>query len=203
MAEVAWSECLPENRDECPTDYKMPSESMTPTILAGDRFFVDAQRYNTHWPDLGDVVVFFLKGNKAKYIKRVVGLPGDRIRMQNGILSINGVSVPKQRIADFVDKQGPGLGRPVPQYIETLPNGASYNVLDEYADGAADNTKEYIIPPNNYLMMGDNRDNSLDSRFEENAPGGGAGYVPRENVIARATSVWFSWKFARIGKKIE
>jgi signal peptidase I len=123
--------------------------------------------------------------------------------MQKGVLYINNVAAPKQRIADFVDEMGPGIGRPVPQYVETLPNGVSYNVLDEAANGAADNTNEYVVPPNHYFMMGDNRDNSLDSRFAQNAPGGGIGFVPRENIIAKVTSISFSWRFSRIGLRFD
>jgi len=171
---------------------------MTPTLRVGEHFFVDKQRFTTHSPNRGEVVVYFPEANyKVKYVKRVVGIPGDRIQMKHGVLFINGEAVPKQRIADFVQ----GSGRPIPQYVETLPNGVSYNVLDMTSNGPADNTPEYLVPAGHYFMMGDNRDNVFDSRYIQS--GGGKGYVPRENIIAKATSIYFSWTFSRIGVKIE
>jgi signal peptidase I len=117
--------------------------------------------------------------------------------MRDGVLFINGEAVPKQRVADYVDKYGEGSGRPIPQYVETLPNGVTYKVLDMEPNGSADNTEEYVVPPGNYFMMGDNRDNSRDSRYAQ------IGYVPRENIIAKATSIASSWNLSRIGMKIE
>jgi signal peptidase I len=155
-------------------------------IPAEGRFFFASE------PQRGDIAVFKLpRDNETDYIKRVIGLPGDRIQMRDGVLVINGVAVPKQRIADFVDEKGEGAGRPIPQYVETLPNGVSYNVLDEDSNGAADNTNEYVVPPDHYFMMGDNRDNSLDSRFAQNAPGGGVGYVPYENILGPVVLVFW------------
>ena len=144
-------------------------------------------------PKRGDVAVFKLpRDNETDYIKRVIGLPGDRVQMRDGVLFINGEAVPKQRIADYVDEKGEGSGRPIPQYVETLPHGVTYHVLDSTPNGAADNTGEYAVPTDHYFMMGDNRDDSLDSRFAQNAPGGGVGYVPYENFVGRADIIFFS-----------
>jgi signal peptidase I len=141
-------------------------------------------------PKRGDVAVFKLPTNtEIDYIKRVIGLPGDRIQMKEGVLHINGVAVPKQRIEDYVDTEigGEGDGRAIPQYEETLPNGVKYRVLDQIAEGSSDNTIEYLVPPGHYFMMGDNRDNSEDSRFQD-----AVGFVPIENYVGRADIIFFS-----------
>ena len=143
-------------------------------------------------PKRGDVAVFKLPTNTAiDYIKRVIGLPGDRIQMKEGVLYINGEAVKKERIEDYVDAEpmGEGNGHPVQQYEETLPNGVKYRVLDSEPDGtgSVDNTGEYVVPAEHYFMMGDNRDNSEDSRFLEVV-----GYVPIENYVGRADIIFFS-----------
>lgn len=167
--------------------YTNPTESNAPGILAGDRLLVSTSSYGPNLtPQLGDMAVFRLpKNGKVTYVKRVLGLPGDRLQMRNGIVFINGKEVKTVRVEDYVDPDphGAGGGHPIMQYEETLPNGVSYRVLDAYPDGAADNTIEYAIPPGHYFMMGDNRDNSEDSRFLDSM-----GYVPIENFIGKVVS---------------
>jgi signal peptidase I len=141
-------------------------------------------------PKRGDVAVFKLPTNtEIDYIKRVIGLPGDRIQMKDGVLFINGAAVPKNRVEDYVDSEngGEGDGRPIAQYEEILPNGVKYRVLDEKPQGSADNTIEYVVPADHYFMMGDNRDNSEDSRYLDHV-----GYVPVENFVGRADIIFFS-----------
>jgi signal peptidase I len=165
-------------------------------------------------PDRGDVVVFKHPVDRTDYIKRVIGLPGDTIQVKDGILHINGEAVPKVRVADFVAPITPynpcriarfralrADGTPVcryPRFRETLPNGVSYFVLDfgtwdrETPWGIdADNTDPVVVPEGKLFMMGDNRDNSEDSRFPAQA-GGGVGMVPVENVVGRAAFITFS-----------
>jgi signal peptidase I len=152
-----------------------------PIDFSGRVFFADT-------PKRGDIAVFKLPTNPdIDYIKRVIGLPGDRIQMKAGVLHINGVAVKKEKIEDFVDASGEGGGQPVPQFLETLPNGVTYRVLDTEPNGEGDFTQEYVVPENHYFMMGDNRDNSQDSRYLVQV-----GYVPIENYVGRADIIFFS-----------
>ena len=152
-----------------------------PDLISSGRIFAAE-------PKRGDVVVFKLpRDNSTDYIKRVVGLPGDEIRVSGGVLFINGKEVPRRRIADFVTQEDAGPPRPIPAYEETLPNGVKYTVLDAESNGPFDNVGPYKVPPDHYFMMGDNRDNSTDSRASW-----GVGYVPFENLIGRAEIIFFS-----------
>jgi signal peptidase I len=140
-------------------------------------------------PSRGDVAVFkYPKDLNIDYIKRVIGLPGDKIQMKDGVLFVNGTAVKKDRIEDYIDPAGEnGRGTVIKQYIETLPNGVTYKVLDA-ADEPQDNTEVYDVPADHYFMMGDNRDNSADSRFAN-----GVGFVPIENFVGKANIIFFSF----------
>jgi signal peptidase I len=155
--------------------------------------FVDfpGRRVWADTPKRGDVAVFkYPQDLNIDYIKRVIGLPGDHIQMKHGVLFINGAEVKKERVEDFVDPQGEaGGGSAVKQFRETLPNGITYTVLDIQDEGDADNTDEYVVPADHYFMMGDNRDNSQDSRYLDKV-----GYVPIENFVGRADVIFFSFQ---------
>jgi signal peptidase I len=185
--------------------FSIPSGSMKATLLIGDYLFVSQFSYGySHYslpfsprlfsgrifgtaPERGDVAVFRLpKDDSTDYIKRVIGLPGDRIQMIDGLLHINGVPVKRERVADFLDDDN-GVVERVRRWRETLPNGVTYETLDLEENGLFDNTPEYVVPPGHYFMMGDNRDDSADSR----APSG-VGYVPFENFVGRAQIIFFS-----------
>jgi signal peptidase I len=185
--------------------FNIPSGSMEDTLLIGDYLFVSKSTYGysrysfpfglipfdgrffvTNDPERGDIVVFkFPPDNSTDYIKRLVGLPGDRIQMKDGVLYINDQAVPKVKIDDFVEDLGDGQTRNVPRYRETLPNGVSYEVLDREPEGNLDNTQVFVVPDGRYFMMGDNRDNSADSRVD-------VGYVPFQNFVGKAQIIFFS-----------
>jgi signal peptidase I len=137
----------------------------------------------------GDVVVFKLpKDNATDYIKRIVGLPGDTIQMRGGVLHINDVPVKKERVKDFLIERREGSFSRVPKFRETLPNGVQYLTLDIESDGMADNTRVYKVPAEHYFAMGDNRDDSTDSRFLQHV-----GFIPAENLVGRADARFYSF----------
>ena len=184
--------------------FSIPSGSMRPTLLEGDYLFVSKFSYGYSrysfpfgpdlfegrvWsdePERGDVAVFKLPSNpRFDYIKRVIGLPGDTVQMRDGALFLNGEPVEREAIGTIDDVDITEQNRPVQVYRETLPNGVSYRTLDVTQGTVGDDTREFVVPEGHYFMLGDNRDNSADSRFN-------VGYVPHENLVGRANIIFFS-----------
>ncbi|MBL4807206.1 MAG: signal peptidase I [Rhodobacteraceae bacterium] len=212
----------------------IPSGSMKSTLLIGDFLFVNKFAYGYSYascptmfgvdfcgfakgsderllgsePERGDVVVFKHPVHGADFIKRLIGLPGDRIQVIDSVLHINGVAVelvPDGVFTELRELQGPQSGRPQcingasmgeicekERFIETLPNGVSHTILNFSDTRTADHTREFIVPDGHYFFMGDNRDNSVDSRFSQNGAQVGVGFVPLENIIGRADRIIFS-----------
>jgi signal peptidase I len=191
--------------------YTIPSASMEPNLYQGDYIIVSkwTYGYSKHSipfsPPLfsgrilgqpahrGDIVVFKLPhDNSTDYIKRVIGLPGDRIQMKQGLLYLNGNQVPRVSLGTVREDSGYGFMHDVTRYRETLPGGKTYVTNDFGPTGDLDNTTEFLVPEGHYFMMGDNRDNSSDSRVPPEA--GGVGYVPAENLEGKAQIILLSWK---------
>jgi signal peptidase I len=184
--------------------FTIPSGSMMPTLLVGDYIFVNKFAYGyskyslPFSPDIfsgrlfgadpkrGDIVVFRFPPNpEVDYIKRCIGLPGDHIQVTDGVLYVNGKPVPKVADGTFTSDYKLDPGADVPVFRETLDSGKTYDTLDQSPVSRGDNTREFIVPEGHYFMMGDNRDNSLDSRFD-------VGFVPAENLVGRASVIFFS-----------
>jgi signal peptidase I len=196
--------------------FKIPSESMKPTLLIGDYLFVSKYSYGYSRysiplspplfsgrifaapPERGDVVVFRLPADDSEdYIKRVIGLPGDRVQLRRGVLYLNDEPVRRERIEDYVDPEREGVR--VERWRETLPNGVTFTTLNLLEGGPLDDTPVYRVPADHYFMMGDNRDDSADSRVLPEV-----GYIPFENLVGRAEIIFFSvragagaWQFWR------
>lgn len=184
--------------------FKIPSGSMYPTLYVGDYLFVSKYTYgyskhSLPWsmplfegriwddaPERGDVAVFkYPRDNRTDFIKRVIGLPGDKIKLEEGRLYINGVRVEREQIEDFVIRNDMGSAERYRQYIETLPNGVKHRILEISDHEDNDDFSEVEVPQGSYFMMGDNRDRSDDSRVN-------VGFVPEENLVGKARFLFFS-----------
>ncbi len=187
--------------------FNIPASSMVPTLLVGDYVFVSKYTYGysrfslpfsppllsgrifASEPKRGDIVVFRLpKDERTDYVKRVVGLPGEHIQMKQGQLYIDDKPVTRERLPDYRgDACGTDSTGRVKRWRETLPNGASHETLDCVDNGFLDNTQVFTVPAGQYFMLGDNRDNSTDSRMLSQF-----GYIPLENLIGRVEVIFFS-----------
>ena len=188
--------------------FNIPSGSMIPTLLVGDYLFVSKfsygySRYSMPFspnlfsgrilgslPRRGDVAVFKnMHDDYADYIKRIVGLPGDHIQVRAGLLYVNGQPAARRPMGDILATDENGASIAEKEYTESLPGGVNHLIAKMGDDGFQNNTQEFVVPEGNLFAMGDNRDNSLDSRFMD---GRGVGFLPIENLVGRAEFIFFS-----------
>lgn len=189
--------------------FHIPSGSMRATLLVGDYILVNKfsygySRYSFPFgarinyfddrifgslPERGDVVVFrHPKNTRIDYVKRVMALPGDRIQVRNGRVWLNGAELDYEKVTDWAFQVTPNRTRLIARFRETLPDGASHEVLDISSDGFVDNTPTYTVPDGHVFVMGDNRDDSEDSRYYQEV-----GFIPIENVLGRVGIIFFSF----------
>ena len=187
--------------------FNIPSGSMIPTLLVGDYLFVSKYSYGYsrfslpfapnlfsgrifgRLPERGDVAVFkWPRDNATDYIKRIVGLPGDRLQVKGGQLYINGTLAPRQALGEYL-ADDVGARTIARRYAETLPNGRQHDLLKMTDEGEMNNTPEFKVPEGHVFAMGDNRDNSSDSRVMNSS---GVGFVPIQNLVGRAEFIFFS-----------
>ena len=190
--------------------FNIPSGSMKPNLLVGDFIFVSKYSYGfskhslpfsiplipkkilSNTPERGDVVVFKTpENNRTDYIKRVIGLPGDKIEIKNGIIFLNESEILRKKLNDFIDTDNNTSNKRVRMYNEYFFD-REINILDITDNGMADNTQIFNVPENHFFVMGDNRDNSQDSRFISTV-----GFIPYENLVGKAQFIFFSLENAR------
>ena len=184
--------------------FKIPSGSMYPTLYVGDYLFVSKYTYGyskhslpfslplisgriwADMPERGDVVVFkFPQDNKTDFIKRIIGLPGDKVKVEDGRLYINDKLIERKEAEDFVIRDAAGNAERFRQYKEVLPEGFEHMIIEISDMENADNILEVTVPQGSFFVMGDNRDKSNDSRFD-------VGFVPFENLVGKARFLFFS-----------
>ena len=189
--------------------FNIPSGSMKPNLLVGDFIFVSKWSYGyskhslpfsipiiprkifTKTPNRGDVVVFKTpEDNRTDYIKRVIGLPGDQIRIVKGQIYLNDSLIQRKKIKDFIENDKNSSLKRIRMY-EEYHNDRVFKILDIMDNGIADNTELFIVPEGHFFAMGDNRDNSQDSRFKT------VGFIPFENLVGKARFIFFSLENSR------
>ena len=175
-----------------PRSYSIPAGSMEPAVVPGEMIFAAGGFYRSHTPVPGDIILFNVprEGQVTTFIKRAIAGPGDRVKMEHGRLYLNGVMVERSPLPPDAAVDGQ-------LYLETLPNGRSYEIAEKSDQEFQDEMAEIVIEPNHYFVLGDNRDRSNDSRFPQ------FGTVPLAAIADKASIIWMSADWRRIGKRLQ
>jgi signal peptidase I len=183
--------------------FTMPAGSMEPTLRVGEHFMVDMRAFDSRLPERGDVVVFRLpRSPETIFVKRVIGLPGDEVQLKGGALHINGAAVPTSDAGTYTHATA-APGKPAetaPMKQEVLANRRTILVLDTTTNSHYDNTSLFKVPAGSYFVLGDNRDNSTDSR--EQSTRYGIGHIPIANMLGVVSWIYWSPDRSRIGSRV-
>lgn len=175
--------------------YSIPSASMMPTLEPGDYVFAERGYFHRHAARRGDLAVFRSPGNRSvDYVKRIIGVPGDRVALSGGDVYLNGKRLDRRRIADFAPAEEKS---PIPQFVEILPDGRRYPILHASGLDALDTLAETTVPPGRYFVLGDYRSQSMDSRVPE------IGFVPADDLTDRPYLIFWSRSLGRIGMGVD
>ena len=175
-----------------PRSYSIPAGSMVPAVVPGEMIFASGGFYRSHTPVPGDIILFNVprEGKLTTFIKRMIASPGDRVKMEHGRLYLNGAVVERSPLP----RDAPVEGQ---LYLETLPNGRSYEIVEISDQEFQDEMAEIVIEPDHYFVLGDSRDRSNDSRFPQ------FGTVPLAAIADKASIIWMSPDWRRIGKRLQ
>ena len=177
--------------------FSVPTNSMQPALRPGDRFVVDMHAFSRRSPDRGDVVVFSMPNLQHEYVRRVIGLPGDRIEILGGTLTINGMTVAREPSESCGETEAGPPAKERKCFQESIEGAAAYQTLDTEAHSPADGLSTYAVPAGYYFLLGDNRREAQDSRDQT------IGFVPIDNILGKATGIFWSPTLTRIGKRLD
>jgi len=194
----AYNACPNASGSRSSVVYSIPSESMAPALKPGEWILAEPQYFCRHEPQRGDIAVFLAPRDRTvQFVKRIVGLPGDRIQIVAGQIHLNGAPVAREWLESAIHDDSAEMPRSVTLFTESLTDGIHYTVAIQSSEAKLENTPEIVVPDGQYFVLGDDRDRSLDSRMPELGP------IPRELILDRPVLVLWSTNWNRIGSWVQ